>query len=102
MAKVDGILLATVNFTNKRIRIRWDNSQLKLSDIIKKLNSIGYDATPYDASASEEATRKANRDLLYRLGFAGFAMMNVTWFRWLFILAPVMMKNLKSIFIGYN
>ncbi len=80
MAKVDGTLLATVNFTNKRIKIRWDNSQLKLSDIIKKLNSIGYDATPYDASASEEAYRKANRDLLYRLGFAGFAMMNVTWF----------------------
>ncbi|MDX1796998.1 MAG: heavy metal translocating P-type ATPase, partial [Hydrogenovibrio sp.] len=24
--------------------------------------------------------RKANRDLLYRLGFAGFAMMNVMWF----------------------
>ena len=80
MAKVDGILLATVNFTNKRIKIRWNNSQLKLSDIIKKLNRIGYDATPYDASASEEASRKANRDLLYRLGFAGFAMMNVTWF----------------------
>ena len=80
MAKVDGILLASVNFTNKRIRLRWDNSKLKLSDIIKKLNAIGYDATPYDASASEAAYRKANRDLLYRLGFAGFAMMNVTWF----------------------
>ncbi|GKT13039.1 MAG: P-type Cu2+ transporter [Thiomicrorhabdus sp.] len=80
MAKVDGILLASVNFTNKRIKIRWNNSQLKLSDIIKKLNSIGYDATPYDASASEAAYRKANQDLLYRLGFAAFAMMNVTWF----------------------
>ncbi len=79
-AKVDGILLATVNFTNKRIKIRWDNSKVKLSDIIKKLNQIGYDATPYDASTSEAAYRKANRDLLYRLGFAGFAMMNVTWF----------------------
>ena len=80
MAKVDGISLATVNFTNKRIKVRWDNSKIKLSEIIKKLNSIGYDATPYDASASEAAYRKANRDLLYRLGFAGFAMMNVTWF----------------------
>ncbi len=80
MAKEDSVLLTTVNFTNKRIKIRWNNSQLKLSSIIKKLNSIGYDATPYDASASEKAYRKANRDLLYRLGFAGFAMMNVTWF----------------------
>ncbi|WP_373019249.1 heavy metal translocating P-type ATPase [Thiomicrorhabdus sp.] len=80
MAKMDGVLLASVNFTNKQIKVRWDNSKIKLSDIIKKLNSIGYDATPYDPSASEQAYRKANRDLLYRLGFAGFAMMNVMWF----------------------
>ena len=80
LAKMDGILLARVNFTNKQIKLRWDNSQLKLSDIIRKLNSIGYDAAPYDASVSEQATKKANRDLLYRLGFAGFAMMNVMWF----------------------
>ncbi|MBN2865922.1 MAG: heavy metal translocating P-type ATPase [Thiotrichales bacterium] len=80
MAKMDGINLTAVNFTNKQIKVRWDNSVVKLSDIIKKLNSIGYDATPYDPSASEQAFRKANRDLLYRLGFAGFAMMNVMWF----------------------
>ncbi|MBN2647698.1 MAG: heavy metal translocating P-type ATPase [Thiotrichales bacterium] len=80
LAKMDGILMARVNFTNKQLKLRWDNSQLKLSEIIQKLNSIGYDATPYDASVSEAAARKANRDLLYRLGFAGFAMMNVMWF----------------------
>lgn len=80
LAKVDGIKLAKVNFTNKQIKVRWDNQQTKLSDIIKSLNRIGYDATPYDASVSDEAFRKANRDLLYRLGFAGFAMMNVMWF----------------------
>jgi len=79
-AKMDGLLLARVNFTNKQIKIRWDNSKIKLSEIIKKLNSIGYDATPYDPTASEQAYKKANRDLLYRLGFAGFAMMNVMWF----------------------
>ena len=80
LGKIDGMLVASVNFTNKQIKIRWDNDKIKLSDIIKKLNSIGYDATPYDASSSEAAFRKANRDLLYRLGFAGFAMMNVMWF----------------------
>ena len=80
MAKMEGILLTRVNFTNKQIKIRWDNRQIKLSDVIRKLNSIGYDATPYDPSVSEESYRKANRELLYRLGFAGFAMMNTTWF----------------------
>lgn len=80
LGKIDGMLHAGVNFTNKQIKIRWDNDKIKLSEIIKKLNSLGYDATPYDASSSEAAFRKANRDLLYRLGFAGFAMMNVLWF----------------------
>ncbi|WP_024851965.1 heavy metal translocating P-type ATPase [Hydrogenovibrio kuenenii] len=80
LAKMDGVLLAKVNFTNKQIKLRWDNDKIKLSEIIQKLNKVGYDATPYDASASQKAFRKANRDLLYRLGFAGFAMMNVMWF----------------------
>jgi len=80
LAKIDGVKMAKVNFTNKQIKIRWDNDQIQLSDIIKSLNRVGYDAVPYDSSVSDEAFRKANRDLLYRLGFAGFAMMNVMWF----------------------
>lgn len=80
LAKIDGILFAKVNFTNKQIKIRWDNSKIQLSAIIRELNRIGYDATPYDATASDAAFKKANRDLLYRLGYAGFAMMNVMWF----------------------
>ncbi len=80
LAKMDGILHANVNFTNKQIKVRWDNSVVKLSQIIERLNQIGYDAKPYDAEESEQAYRKANRDLLYRLGFAGFALMNSMWF----------------------
>lgn len=80
LAGIDAVQMAKVNFTNKQIKIRWDNDQIKLSSLIAKLNQIGYDATPYDASASEAAYRKANRDLLYRIAFAGFAMMNVMWF----------------------
>ncbi|MDY0136117.1 MAG: heavy metal translocating P-type ATPase [Thiomicrospira sp.] len=80
LAKLDGVLHANVNFTNKQIKIRWDNQRIKLSDIIRRLGQIGYDAKPYDAAESEKAYRKANRDLLYRLGFAGFAVMNAMWF----------------------
>ena len=80
LAQVDGILFVHVNFTNRQIKVRWDNSRIKLSEIIRILHSIGYDATPYDPSASEAAWRKANRELLYRIGFSGFAMMNIMWF----------------------
>ena len=80
LAKMESIQFAKVNFTNKQIKIRWDNDKIKLSGIVTALNNIGYDASPYDASSSEQAFRKANKDLLYRLGYAGFAMMNVMWF----------------------
>lgn len=80
LAKIEGILYANVNFTNKQIKVRWDNSKIHLSEILQRLNQIGYDARPYDAEESEQAYRKANRDLLYRLGFAGFAVMNAMWF----------------------
>ena len=80
LAQLEGVLYAHVNFTNKQIKVRWDNRRIRLSDIIRTLHQIGYEAVPYDPSASEAARRKANRDLLYRLGFAGFAMMNIMWF----------------------
>lgn len=79
LARIDSVKMAKVNFTNKQIKIRWDNDKINLSELVKILNDIGYDASPYDASESEAAFRKANRDLLYRLGYAGFAMMNVMW-----------------------
>ncbi|MDX1795808.1 MAG: heavy metal translocating P-type ATPase metal-binding domain-containing protein, partial [Hydrogenovibrio sp.] len=59
LAKIEGVLLAKVNFTNKQIKLRWDNDRVKLSAIIQALNKVGYDATPYDASASQKAFRKA-------------------------------------------
>lgn len=80
LAKIKGISYANVNFTNKQIKIRWDQQEVKLSTILKELARIGYEARPYDAAESEQAYRKANRDLLYRIGFAGFALMNSMWF----------------------
>lgn len=80
LAKVSGVSYANVNFTNKQIKIRWNQQQVKLSSILKHLGEIGYAARPYDAAESELAYRKANRDLLYRIGFAGFALMNSMWF----------------------
>ncbi|SFR55223.1 heavy metal translocating P-type ATPase [Thiomicrospira sp. ALE5] len=80
LAKMDGISYANVNFTNKQIKLRWNQQRIKLSSILKELARIGYEARPYDAAESEKAYRKANRNLLYRIGFAGFALMNSMWF----------------------
>lgn len=69
-----GVSGARVNLSQKRVQIVTDRP---VSNMIESLNAIGYEAFPLDAKALEGATDKTGRDLLMRLGVAGFAMMNV-------------------------
>lgn len=74
-----GVLSAEVNLAGKRLRLRWDSSKCKLSDLIRALSRIGYSAVPYDPESAEGAIKNSNRALLFRLFFAGFAAMNMMW-----------------------
>ncbi len=74
-----GVLEGRVNLTGKRLRLRWDNTRIRLSEILQALGRIGYAAAPFDPEAAEGALQRQNRDLLYRMGWAGFAMMNLLW-----------------------
>lgn len=74
-----GIIEAAVNLSGKRLRVKWDNQRVKLSHIIQRLGQIGYAALPFDPEAAEGALERQNRALLYRMAFAGFAMMNLLW-----------------------
>ena len=78
-ATVPGIQDVKVNLANKRLHARWNNKQIKLSDIIKRLGEIGYSAVPFDPESAEGIIKKQNRALLLRMAFAGFAMMNLLW-----------------------
>jgi Cu2+-exporting ATPase len=73
------VLNAEVNLAGKRLHLKWDNSKSKLSDLIRLLTRIGYSAVPYDPETAEGSIRKTNRAMLFRLFFAGFAMMNMLW-----------------------
>ncbi len=79
LSKLPGILSARVNLSAKRLLLRWDNSQIKLSEIIRRLGTIGYSATPFDPEAAENILKRQTRDLLFRITFAGFTMMNLLW-----------------------
>jgi len=76
---VPGVIKAAVNLSGKRLFVKWDNSHLQLSEIIQRLGQIGYSAVPFDPEAAEGALQRQNRNLLYRMAFAGFAMMNLLW-----------------------
>ena len=74
-----GVQSANVNLAAKRIHLRWDSKRNKLSNLIRALAKIGYAAVPYDSENAEGVIKKTNRSMLFRLFFAGFAMMNLIW-----------------------
>ena len=74
-----GVAEARVNLTGRRLRLKWDNSRLKLSQALKRLGEIGYAAVPFDPEVAEGSLQRANRRLLYRLAVAAFGMMNLMW-----------------------
>ncbi len=79
MAQLPGVTSANVNLSGRRLHLRWDNSQVKLSRIMAKLGEIGYAAVPFDPDAAEGRLKKQNRAFLFRIAFAGFTMMNMLW-----------------------
>jgi len=76
---MEGVLDARVNLSGKRLKLCWDNSEIKLSEVLSRLAQIGYAAVPYDPEVAEGKFKQQNRDMLFRLAFAGFAMMNLLW-----------------------
>jgi Cu2+-exporting ATPase len=71
------VTAVNINYTTRRARVRWDESRIKLSDILGAIAAIGYRAYPYDAAKNEEISNKERRGALWRLWVAGFGMMQV-------------------------
>lgn len=79
LTALPGVEDARVNLTGRRLRVRWDNSRLKLSRILRRLADLGYAAAPFDPATAEGSIGRENLALLYRMAWAGFAMMNLMW-----------------------
>jgi Cu+-exporting ATPase len=77
--KTKGVIEADINYSNNKAKVVWDESEIKLSEIIKAIRNIGYNAYPYDPTLQEERTLKAKRDYYMRILVAVFATMNIMW-----------------------
>jgi len=64
-----------INITSHRCTLVWDASQQALSGLMAALAEIGYRACPATDEKHQELVKKENRLALFRLGIAGFAMM---------------------------
>lgn len=72
-----GIIEANINFTTNKARILWDNDELKLSEIILKIRSIGYNAYAFDSSVADIQASKAKRDYFIKMMVAVVCSMNI-------------------------
>jgi len=77
LAKMPGVNSSRLNLTLKRLSVDAD-AGIEPADVIARLNALGYDAHELDAGTlSMTETERQGRELLMRLGVAGFAMMNI-------------------------
>lgn len=120
VSALPGVVEFRVNYSTHRARVRWDDSQIKLSDILQAIVSIGYLAHPFDAGRQEAVYKKERSSALRRLAVAGLGAVQVmmlavalyageysgmdagleNFMRWvsLFIATPVVFYSARSFF----
>lgn len=79
LAGMNGISRAEVNLVHHRLLLEWRSEQVTLPDILKRLAALGYAAIPFNLESVEGRLKQQNRQLLFRMGFAGFGAMNIMW-----------------------
>jgi Cu2+-exporting ATPase len=96
-----GVAEASLNLSNQRLQVRWADSQLPLSQLLKELRKIGYAGHPWQADAASARLAEENRKALRQIGVAGLLWMQVmmaamaTWPEFNIDLSPELDKILR-------
>jgi Cu2+-exporting ATPase len=75
--QLPGILEFRINYSTHRATLKWDNSIIHLSDVLKSISEIGYHAHPFDPGRLESLQKKEKSAALRRIAVAGLGMMQV-------------------------
>lgn len=122
VSHLTGVKSFSINYSTQRARISWDDSQIKLSEILKSISSIGYRAHPFDPGRHESIQKRERQRALIRLSVSGLGAMQVMmlaialyagdysgidsdmklFFRWVsaLIATPVVFYSAQTFFIG--
>ncbi|MEH6579200.1 MAG: heavy metal translocating P-type ATPase [Amphritea sp.] len=74
---LDGVRKISVNLTNHRAQLSWDDSIISLSQILTSIYHIGYRGHPYHPDKEEQLLEQETRKATRRLGIAGIFTMQV-------------------------
>ncbi|MCJ8169181.1 heavy metal translocating P-type ATPase [Atopomonas sediminilitoris] len=77
LQQVAGVEQATLNLSNHRLSLRWQDDQIKLSQLLSEIRRIGYAAQPYQPDQAAQQLHNENRRALRQLGLAGLLWMQV-------------------------
>ena len=122
VSHLSGVKSFAINYSTQRARISWDDSQIKLSEILKSISSIGYRAHPFDPGRQEVVQKRERQRALIRLTVSALGAMQVMmlaialyagdysgidadmklFFRWVsaLIATPVVFYSAQTFFIG--
>ncbi|NKQ10768.1 heavy metal translocating P-type ATPase [Pseudomonas sp. SST3] len=98
---LDSITEASLNLSSHRLRVRWNDATLPLSELLAELRRIGYAAHPYQADQAAERLAQENRRSMRQLGVTGLLWMQVmmatmaTWPEFNIDLSPGMASILR-------
>ena len=77
IAALPGVLSVEINYATRRARVRWVDSRIQLSAILKAVSDIGYLAHPFDPARSDDMHKRERNTAIKRLAVAGLSMMQV-------------------------
>ena len=72
-----GVVEVRVNYATQHALVRWDESRIRLSEILQAIRQIGYRALPYNPGQQQELHRRQRRQQQRRLAVAGLFGMQV-------------------------
>ncbi len=73
LKQLKGIQQVSINYGSHRARVSWDDSQIKLSDILFEIRKLGYHAHPFSAQQQEALRLKQRKADFRRLAVAGLS-----------------------------
>ncbi len=77
LSKLAGVENTQLNYSNHQAIIEWNDSQIKLSRILREISHIGYSAHPYDPNRRQALLNHERKQFLRRIGVAAALGMQV-------------------------
>ncbi|MBI1937787.1 MAG: heavy metal translocating P-type ATPase metal-binding domain-containing protein [Ignavibacteriales bacterium] len=72
-----GIIISKVNFLQKKLFVRFSESETSIKKIVERLDSIGYEPIFNLEEKDEHKIKSDYKKLYYKIGIAGFAFGNI-------------------------